>query len=209
MRMVMTHRNAPRAGHAAMRPFRSQYCARPAGADRPGDPPLRRAGGAGRRRRPSSRRARRRVWSRSRTPSSRGSFDFAAHGRIRRTPRRRSTPDCRPTRAVGDFDAGFAGAAVKIDQRYTTPYQFSQPMEPNACLAVPARRGPDRLRQRPDRRRGPHARSPARCGSTRQRVQHRHAVRRRRVRLQARHPLARRSWRRSPPASWTSRSRSR
>jgi xanthine dehydrogenase YagR molybdenum-binding subunit len=39
--------------------------------------------------------------------------------------------------AVGDFDAGFAAAAVKIDQRYTTPFAFSQPMEPNACLVVP------------------------------------------------------------------------
>jgi xanthine dehydrogenase YagR molybdenum-binding subunit len=39
--------------------------------------------------------------------------------------------------AVGDFESGFDTAAVKIDQRYTTPYQFSQPMEPNACLAVP------------------------------------------------------------------------
>ena len=39
--------------------------------------------------------------------------------------------------AVGDFDAGFDAAAVKIDQRYTTPYAFSQPMEPHACLVVP------------------------------------------------------------------------
>jgi xanthine dehydrogenase YagR molybdenum-binding subunit len=43
--------------------------------------------------------------------------------------------------AVGDFDAAFAGAAVKLDQRYITPYEFSQPMEPHACLAVP--RGED------------------------------------------------------------------
>jgi len=39
--------------------------------------------------------------------------------------------------AVGDFDNGFAGAEVKVDQVYTTPYQFSQPMEPHACLVVP------------------------------------------------------------------------
>jgi len=39
--------------------------------------------------------------------------------------------------AVGDFDSAFAGAEVKVDQRYTTPYEFSQPMEPHACLAVP------------------------------------------------------------------------
>jgi xanthine dehydrogenase YagR molybdenum-binding subunit len=43
--------------------------------------------------------------------------------------------------AIGDFDAAFAAAAVKVDQRYTTPYQFSQPMEPHTCLAVP--RGDD------------------------------------------------------------------
>jgi xanthine dehydrogenase YagR molybdenum-binding subunit len=38
---------------------------------------------------------------------------------------------------VGDFDSGFESAAVKVDQCYHTPYCFSQPMEPNACLAVP------------------------------------------------------------------------
>jgi xanthine dehydrogenase YagR molybdenum-binding subunit len=38
--------------------------------------------------------------------------------------------------AVGDFDSAFATAEVTVDQRYTTPYQFSQPMEPAACLAV-------------------------------------------------------------------------
>ena len=43
--------------------------------------------------------------------------------------------------AVGDFDGGFASAAVKVDQTYTTPYQFSQPMEPHACMVVP--RGQD------------------------------------------------------------------
>ncbi|MDB5040627.1 MAG: aldehyde oxidase and xanthine dehydrogenase family protein [Candidatus Eremiobacteraeota bacterium] len=43
--------------------------------------------------------------------------------------------------AVGDFDSAFAGAEVKIDQRFTTPYEFSQPMEPNVCLAVPHRDG--------------------------------------------------------------------
>jgi len=43
--------------------------------------------------------------------------------------------------AVGDFDAAFDGAAVRVDQRYTTPYQFSQPMEPHNCLVAP--RGED------------------------------------------------------------------
>ena len=39
--------------------------------------------------------------------------------------------------AVGDFDTGFDGAEVKVDHVYTTPYQFSQPMEPHVCMAVP------------------------------------------------------------------------
>jgi xanthine dehydrogenase YagR molybdenum-binding subunit len=43
--------------------------------------------------------------------------------------------------AVGDFESEFGGAAVKVDLQYHTPYCFSQPMEPNACLAVP--RGED------------------------------------------------------------------
>jgi xanthine dehydrogenase YagR molybdenum-binding subunit len=43
--------------------------------------------------------------------------------------------------AVGNFDAGYDSAPIKIDHKYNTPYCFSQPMEPNACLAVP--RGED------------------------------------------------------------------
>jgi xanthine dehydrogenase YagR molybdenum-binding subunit len=43
--------------------------------------------------------------------------------------------------AVGNFDAEYERAAVKIDHEYYTSYCFSQPMEPNACLAVP--RGED------------------------------------------------------------------
>ncbi|HEX7126444.1 MAG TPA: xanthine dehydrogenase family protein molybdopterin-binding subunit [Thermodesulfobacteriota bacterium] len=43
--------------------------------------------------------------------------------------------------SVGDFDAAFGSAEVKVDQRYTTPYGFSQPMEPHTCLVVP--RGED------------------------------------------------------------------
>jgi xanthine dehydrogenase YagR molybdenum-binding subunit len=40
--------------------------------------------------------------------------------------------------AVGDFEGAFDGAEVKVDQTYATPYQFAQPMEPHACLAVPS-----------------------------------------------------------------------
>ncbi|BBD99157.1 xanthine dehydrogenase family protein molybdopterin-binding subunit [Sphingobium amiense] len=39
------------------------------------------------------------------------------------------------TRA-GDFDAGFAGAAVKVDQTYTTPDQSHAMMEPHATMAA-------------------------------------------------------------------------
>jgi xanthine dehydrogenase YagR molybdenum-binding subunit len=38
--------------------------------------------------------------------------------------------------AVGDFDGAFEHAEIKLDQSYTTPYQFAQPMEPHSCLAV-------------------------------------------------------------------------
>jgi CO/xanthine dehydrogenase Mo-binding subunit len=43
--------------------------------------------------------------------------------------------------AVGNFQAAFDSAPVKIDHEYNTAYCFSQPMEPNACVAVP--RGED------------------------------------------------------------------
>jgi xanthine dehydrogenase YagR molybdenum-binding subunit len=36
---------------------------------------------------------------------------------------------------VGEFDAGFAGAPEKIDVLYTTPYEFSLPLEMHCCLA--------------------------------------------------------------------------
>ena len=37
--------------------------------------------------------------------------------------------------AVGDFEAVFAAAPVRIDAHYTTPYQHSAPMEPHASMA--------------------------------------------------------------------------
>ncbi|MEV7996353.1 xanthine dehydrogenase family protein molybdopterin-binding subunit [Streptomyces sp. NPDC086077] len=39
--------------------------------------------------------------------------------------------------AVGDFDTGYAAAEIQIDQQYTTPYEFSLPIEPNSCMAAP------------------------------------------------------------------------
>jgi xanthine dehydrogenase YagR molybdenum-binding subunit len=63
-----------------------------------------------------------------------GSYDFAARQGQAYAPKTIRGLFATDT-AVGDFEAAFAGAEVKIDQRYTTPYQFSQPMEPAACVA--------------------------------------------------------------------------
>ncbi len=41
-----------------------------------------------------------------------------------------------PDSLVGDFDGAFAAAPVRIDETYTTPYEFSAPMEPHCALAV-------------------------------------------------------------------------
>ena len=65
-----------------------------------------------------------------------GHFDFAARQEEAYSPK--SLVFGLPTdSAVGDFEAGFAGAAVKVDQVYSTPYASSQPLELHACLAVP------------------------------------------------------------------------
>ncbi|MFC5827189.1 molybdopterin cofactor-binding domain-containing protein [Nonomuraea insulae] len=70
----------------------------------------------------------------------RGRFDFAAHEDEVYAPKVVNAGLPTDT-AVGDFDAGFGSAAVRVDQHYTTPYEFSMPMEPNACLVEP--RGED------------------------------------------------------------------
>src|SRR5919109_5458611 len=69
-----------------------------------------------------------------------GRFDFAAHEDEAYVPKVVNAGLPTDT-AVGDFDAGFNNAAVKVDERYTTPYEFSMSMEPHACLVVP--RGED------------------------------------------------------------------
>jgi xanthine dehydrogenase YagR molybdenum-binding subunit len=69
-----------------------------------------------------------------------GHFDFMANAERAYAPKQLIFG--LPTdSAVGNFDAGYDSAPVKIDHQYHTPYCFSQPMEPNACLAVP--RGED------------------------------------------------------------------
>src|SRR5882757_2145701 len=40
-----------------------------------------------------------------------------------------------PDSAIGDFETAFAGAPVKVDAIYTTPYQHQAPMEPHATMA--------------------------------------------------------------------------
>ncbi|MGY4816818.1 xanthine dehydrogenase family protein molybdopterin-binding subunit [Pseudomonas chlororaphis subsp. piscium] len=38
--------------------------------------------------------------------------------------------------AIGDFEAGFDAAPIKLDSTYSTPYQSHVPMEPHASIAV-------------------------------------------------------------------------
>jgi xanthine dehydrogenase YagR molybdenum-binding subunit len=69
-----------------------------------------------------------------------GRFDFAA--RLNQAYAPKAVNAGLPTdSAVGDFDGAFDSAEVKVDQTYTTPYQFAQPMEPHSCMVVP--RGED------------------------------------------------------------------
>jgi xanthine dehydrogenase YagR molybdenum-binding subunit len=44
-------------------------------------------------------------------------------------------PDHEPDSAVGDFEAAFAAAAVKVDATWKTPYHIHAQMEPHAALA--------------------------------------------------------------------------
>ncbi|WP_327753135.1 aldehyde oxidoreductase molybdenum-binding subunit PaoC [Sphingobium sp. SJ10-10] len=63
-----------------------------------------------------------------------GRFDLAAE-RMNGVPPEGGFGGPADTRA-GDFDAGFAKAAVKIDQSYTTPDQSHAMMEPHATIAA-------------------------------------------------------------------------
>ncbi|MEU5850229.1 xanthine dehydrogenase family protein molybdopterin-binding subunit [Saccharopolyspora shandongensis] len=65
-----------------------------------------------------------------------GHFDFAAHQDQEYAPKSLIV-GLRTDTAVGDFEGGFDAATIKVDQYYTTPYEFSQALEPPACLAVP------------------------------------------------------------------------
>jgi xanthine dehydrogenase YagR molybdenum-binding subunit len=65
-----------------------------------------------------------------------GQFDFAARLEDAYAPRVVNAGLATDS-TVGDVDGAMASAEVVVDRTYTTPYQFAQPMEPHACLAVP------------------------------------------------------------------------
>jgi xanthine dehydrogenase YagR molybdenum-binding subunit len=64
-----------------------------------------------------------------------GRFDFAEHQDEAYAPSTLKGIFDTDT-AVGDFESAFRSAEIRLDQRYTTPYYFSQPMELHSCLAV-------------------------------------------------------------------------
>src|SRR5437764_8071129 len=61
-----------------------------------------------------------------------GVYDLEAAKNAAEVPRKKDKPDS----GIGDFDAGFASAPVKLDATYTTPDQSHCMMEPHASLAV-------------------------------------------------------------------------
>ncbi len=62
---------------------------------------------------------------------AKGSYDLAAAKGSAIKP-----ADGKPDTAVGDFASAFAGAAVKVDQTYTTPDHSHAMMEPHASIAA-------------------------------------------------------------------------
>jgi xanthine dehydrogenase YagR molybdenum-binding subunit len=65
-----------------------------------------------------------------------GVFDLEAAKNAAKKPKGEDKPDAK----VGDFDAGFAAAPVKLDATYTTPDQSHAMMEPHASIAAWERR---------------------------------------------------------------------
>lgn len=61
----------------------------------------------------------------------RGAYDLADE-----KPKVNEAPEDTPDKNVGDVDAAFAAAAVKLDATYTTPDQSHMAMEPHASMAV-------------------------------------------------------------------------
>ncbi|WP_120009859.1 xanthine dehydrogenase family protein molybdopterin-binding subunit [Teichococcus vastitatis] len=63
-----------------------------------------------------------------------GAFDLASHAHLAYAPRTAAVGLATDS-VLGDLDAAMASADVTIDQNYTTPAHFAQPMEPQSCLA--------------------------------------------------------------------------
>ena len=75
------------------------------------------------------------AWFTSATSRSPGQYDLHAAGPTAEDPGHIS--DGTPAdSSIGDFEAAFAAAPVKIEAVYTTPYQNQAPMEPHATMAV-------------------------------------------------------------------------
>lgn len=68
--------------------------------------------------------------------AERGRFDFAAELRNAYAPKTVNAGLATDS-AVGDFDDAFENAEIRIDETYTTPYEFAQPLELHGCMAVP------------------------------------------------------------------------
>ncbi|MCU6667778.1 xanthine dehydrogenase family protein molybdopterin-binding subunit [Enterobacteriaceae bacterium H4N4] len=62
--------------------------------------------------------------------------DKGAYSLTEAKPTVTQPPDDTPDKNVGDFEAAFAAAAVKLDATYTTPDQSHMAMEPHASMAV-------------------------------------------------------------------------
>ncbi len=66
--------------------------------------------------------------------AERGAYDLATHQDRAYAPKTANVGLATDS-ALGDLDRPMADAPVTLDQTYTTPHHFSQPLEPQACLA--------------------------------------------------------------------------
>ncbi|MER8444672.1 xanthine dehydrogenase family protein molybdopterin-binding subunit [Mesorhizobium sp. M1066] len=64
-----------------------------------------------------------------------GDYDLHAAGPTAENPGR-IDGNAPADSATGDFESAFANAQVRIDAKYTTPYQHQAPMEPHATMAA-------------------------------------------------------------------------
>jgi xanthine dehydrogenase YagR molybdenum-binding subunit len=64
-----------------------------------------------------------------------GDYDLHAAGPTAENPGR-IDGNAPSDSATGDFESAFANAQVRIDAKYTTPYQHQAPMEPHATMAA-------------------------------------------------------------------------